>query len=72
MTDADAIARFIAERGVTRCPTVFMWPSQAARDMRGSLPVPKPWVPPSKGTHRTMARLQRKRREMRAYEDAGR
>ena len=30
MSDSDDIARYIAEHGVTRCPTVYLEPSQAA------------------------------------------
>ena len=30
MSEEDEIARFIAERGVTRCPTVYLAETQAA------------------------------------------
>jgi hypothetical protein len=29
--EAEAVSRYIAERGVTRCPTAFAVPTQAAR-----------------------------------------
>ncbi len=71
MTDADAIARFIAERGVTQCPVAFLWSSQASvesagrigNEDRGKTRLQRQMAARHGGaSHRSMARLRERAR----------
>ena len=64
MTDEAAeVARFIAEHGVTRCPTAYAAATQAFRDDSNALAASKrkrKWIKPGGKNHRSIDRFRRK------------
>ena len=73
MTEAEQIARYVAEHGVTRCPDAFLGSTQAAAERVGSLGDTgersgRRWgrgAGANGGGHRNVARLRRARAEIR-------
>lgn len=76
MTEAEQIALYVAEHGVTRCPVAYLWSTQAAADRRGTIgPAAartgeRPLSMSNRGgaSHRIVAQVRRARAEMAAYE----
>ncbi len=62
MSEADEIARFLAEHGVTRCPTAYAVPTQAAKETAADFKPVKyrgGWAQPGGKNHRNLAVLRR-------------
>lgn len=70
MSEAEEIARFIAERGVTHCPTVYLTATQAAAAGQPQAPLPASSYLPSKehfrrvDRHRWQRRLDKRKKSL--------